>query len=94
MSLFTYTLSYIFVLACLVSIKKAPTKDIVEDHWYDHKDFICSFLNEDSQNEKVQLITDAINDKVYGHAKLIDDIYKLYSKVGIQLIKRQQKLAD
>ena len=66
----------------------------VEDHWYDFKDFICGFLDEDNQNEKVQIITDAIKDKVYCHAKLIDDIYKWYSKGGIQFIKRVQKLAD
>ena len=69
--------------------------DPVQDYWYDHKNFICSFfLNEDSQNEKVQLITDAINDKDIETAKLIDDIYKLYSKFGIRYIKCQQKLAD
>ena len=25
----------------------------VEDIWYYHKDLICNFLNEDSQNKKV-----------------------------------------
>ena len=79
----------------LVMISKdQECQENVEDHWDDFKDFIYSFLDEDNQNKKVQIITDAIKDKVYCHAKLIDDIYKWYSKVGIQFIKRVRKLAD
>ena len=56
--------------------------------WYDHRDFICNFLNETSHKKKAQLITDAINDNVIETSKLIDTMYKLYTKFGIRYIKK------
>ena len=59
-----------------------------EDWWYYYEDFFCNFLNETRHEKKAQLFTDFINDNVIATTSIIENMYNVYSKHGIQYIKK------